>query len=188
MSRLSKKRRSRSRRLGRIERDILEELSGGDMLYSILMSGRSTRTMYRIARERATARYRRKLAIERLRALEFIAEKGERLLISERGRSALGIAVESIRNKLDHTRWDGKWRIIAFDIPEAYATLRAKVREILKKAGFVKLQHSVWVFPHECDELSELIRKRSGLEKYILYGTLERVANAEHLKKRFRIS
>ena len=61
------------------------------------------------------------------------------------------------------------------------------MREVLKRAGFQKLQHSVWIFPHECAELSLLIQEESGLKKHILYGVLDRIENEDRLKDLFRL-
>lgn len=179
--------RQHVRQLGHIESNVLDDLTLGDMLYSFLLSGRSTKQFYRLARERATYRYRRKLAIERLIDNEYIRVQGERLSITERGHSMLGKTIEKTFGLLQTEVWDHKWRIAIFDIPEKYSELRDKVRAILKRAGFAKLQQSVWVFPHECEELVNLIKKESKLSKFILYGVLESIHGEETLKKLFRI-
>ena len=179
--------RRRTRQLGPIERGLLEDLSGGDMLYGMLLSGRSTRRMFKLARERANYRYRRKLAIARLIELDYIREQGGRLSITSGGGGVLGTAVNKNLELLKTSTWDHKWRIAIFDIPETHATLRNKVRFILKRAGFVQLQQSVWIFPHECQELVRLIKEESRLSTYILYGVLERIENEERLKRLFRL-
>ena len=55
-------------------------------------------------------------------------------------------------------RWDGKWRIVLFDIHEKRRQVRARLRELLYGAGFVRLQDSVWVHPYPCDEFVALVR------------------------------
>jgi len=180
-------RNHRRRRLGAIERDVLEELSAGDMLYGMLLSGRSTRRMFKLARERATHRYRRNLAIQRLQELDYIRAAGERLTLTGSGHSALGTAADATRQSITEAAWDGKWRIVAFDIPEKYRDLRAKVRHILRKAGFMRLQHSIWIFPHECKELVGLIKTESRLSQYILYGTLQEIEGSKALRTAFNV-
>ncbi|HEY4516799.1 MAG TPA: CRISPR-associated endonuclease Cas2 [Candidatus Paceibacterota bacterium] len=182
-----KRKKTRRRQLGAIERGVLEELSAGDLLYGFLLSARSSRRMYRLARERANDRYRRKKAIQRLIELEYIEERGKHLSITEGGTNVLGSAIEKNLALLTERAWDHKWRIAVFDIPEIYAPLRAKVRHILKRAGFVMLQQSVWVFPHECEELVQLIKSESQLSQYILYGVLDRIENEDRLKKLFSL-
>jgi len=185
MARKDPRRRRYVRRLGSIERELLEELSAGDLLYGFLLSARSTRRMFRLARERAAYRQRRKQAIQRLIDEEFINSSANRLSISESGKGALGVAIGIARSLAEKKVWDGKWRIVVFDIPEKYAALRNRIRTLLKKIGFVQLQQSVWVFPYECEDLTLMIKKESDLSAYILYGVLERIDDESRLKRAF---
>ena len=47
-------------------------------------------------------------------------------------------------------RWDRKWRIVIFDIPQKKKPAREALRFELKKLGFTALQKSVWAFPYPC--------------------------------------
>lgn len=179
--------RIKTSRLGVLERKILEDLSASDLLIGFLLSGRSTRLMYKVARERAMHRYRTKLAVDRLSKQGLIRTFGEQVSITAAGLSAIDNIVGKIRNSLKTRKWDRKWRIVSYDIPEQHKYLRDTVRLILKRAGFVKLHHSVWVFPHECEELASLIAKETRLKKYILYGVLERIENENKLKASFSL-
>ena len=143
--------------------------------------------MFKIARERATYRHRRKLAIERLINADYVERRGSRISLTPYGRGVLASAIDKTLGLLKTKAWDYKWRIVAFDIPEKYAELRNKVRTILKRAGFVKLQHSIWIFPHECGDLVQLIKNESQLSRYILYGVLERIEDEQRIKKLFRL-
>ncbi|PIR82679.1 CRISPR-associated endonuclease Cas2 [Candidatus Kaiserbacteria bacterium CG10_big_fil_rev_8_21_14_0_10_59_10] len=177
----------RRRRLGAIEREMLTELSAGDLFVGYLLSAGSIRRMYKVARDNAAYRYRRKQAMERLLEDNFVRRAGKRLSITSDGRNALGDIVRETHALLRTKRWDGKWRIVIFDIPERYRELRDKVRYALKKAGFAQLQQSVWIFPHECKELIQLIQKESQLSKYILYGVMERVEGERTFRKLFKL-
>ena len=179
---------ARSRQLGTIEREVLDELTGGDLLYGFLLSARSTRRMFKLARERANYRYRRKLAIERLEELQFIRRRGKALSITEHGADALGQAIDKTARLLKkNAPWDHRWRMVVFDIPEKYRRLRNQVRTILKRVGFIQLQQSVWIFPHECEEFVQFIQRESQLAPHILYGVLEKIEGEKELMRRFRI-
>lgn len=55
-------------------------------------------------------------------------------------------------------RWDKKWRVVAFDIPEEKRKIRNALRTRLKNLGFHELQRSVFVFPYPCgDEVNILV-------------------------------
>ena len=175
----------RATRLGAIEHEILKSLSLGDMLVGFLCSAHSSRLMYKIAHERARNRYHRQKAFDRLVAQGYIQQKEEYASINDAGRILLGQTISNVRAMLKTKKWDRKWRIITFDVPESMRRSRNEMRGILKRAGFVKLQNSTWVFPHDCEEMSQLIKKDPRLSRYVLYGVLERIENDESLRKIF---
>ncbi len=55
--------------------------------------------------------------------------------------------------------WDGRWRLVIFDVPENARTNRARLRKWLKAARFGALQKSVWITPDPLEKLSEHVRK-----------------------------
>lgn len=60
-----------------------------------------------------------------------------------------------------HGKWDGKWRGVFFDIPEAQRKLRDDLRSGLKKLGFGLWQRSVWITPFDITkELNSYLQKQ----------------------------
>ena len=59
-------------------------------------------------------------------------------------------------------KWDKKWRVIIFDIPQELHNKRNIFRSKLKYLGFYMIQKSVFVFPYPCEE--ELARYCSQLK------------------------
>ncbi len=55
--------------------------------------------------------------------------------------------------------WDGKWRMVVFDLPEKQRALRNRLRKQLRAAHFGGLQRSVWICPDPVDALVEQLRK-----------------------------
>ena len=53
--------------------------------------------------------------------------------------------------KIHNDKWDRKWRIIIFDIPESLKNQRKQLRRKLKLLGFFNLQKSVLVCPFSCE-------------------------------------
>ena len=85
------------------------------------------------------------------------------------------------------TKWDGKWRVVIFDIKEKRRGVRNKLRAELQNIGFVRLQHSVWVFPYECEEFLIMLKADVRIGKDVLYLVSEHVENDAHLKKIFNL-
>lgn len=87
-------------------------------------------------------------------------------------------------------KWDGKWRMLIFDIPEVMRNARNALRWKIKKLGFYELQKSVFVIPYECKKEIDLVINYFGLQRYVHYGVLE-IAGEEinkKLKKTFGIA
>lgn len=48
------------------------------------------------------------------------------------------------------TKWDGAWRLVAFDIPEKKRATRFLFRKKLREMGFVRIEKSLFLHPHPC--------------------------------------
>jgi phenylacetic acid degradation operon negative regulatory protein len=86
-------------------------------------------------------------ALEKQRVLETkLDSDGHRLhRLTEAGRLlALGQRDPVSRWK---RRWDGKWRMVLFDVPQKRASDRVRLRRSLIDRGFGYLQNSVWITP-----------------------------------------
>lgn len=59
-------------------------------------------------------------------------------------------------------KWDGKWRVVVFDIPEKERRLRAYLRQKLLELGFGMMQESVWISPLDvAEDLKEYLESRN---------------------------
>lgn len=84
-------------------------------------------------------------------------------------------------------RWDGKWRLLIFDIKESKREVRNQFRLELSNFGFRRLQNSVWVTPHECGELSFLLKTALGLGREVIYISESKIENDKELRKIFSL-
>lgn len=85
-------------------------------------------------------------------------------------------------------KWDKKWRIIIFDIPNLKNMCREALRGKIKELKFYQLQKSVWVYPFDCEAEIELLKDFFGLsEKEIILIIAEKIPNDENLKKFFKL-
>ena len=96
-----------------------------------------------------------------------LEKKNHQLYISltEEGRKAAGrFQIDDLEIKKPK-KWDGKWRLVIFDIAELKRTKRELFRRKLKDIGFFAIQKSVWAHPYECHDEIELLRDFFGLNK-----------------------
>jgi len=84
-------------------------------------------------------------------------------------------------------RWDKKWRVLIFDIPEYRKSIRDKVRRTLMMIGFIRLQDSVWVYPYPCDDMVALLKAEFKIGKDLLYLVVESIENDAKLTKEFNL-
>jgi len=66
-------------------------------------------------------------------------------------------------------RWDKKWRIVLFDIPEAQRKIRDALRKKLKELGFLEFQKSVFIFPYPCEDEINFVINFFGLSDHVYY-------------------
>ena len=84
--------------------------------------------------------------------------------------------------------WDGKWRLVTFDIPEKRRYARDTFRLALKRMGFLKLEGSLWVYPDECRDELALVTEALLLKPHVRYFLVESFDGEEALRAHFGLS
>lgn len=84
-------------------------------------------------------------------------------------------------------KWDKKWRVIIFDIPEKKRKVRDRIRVLFRSAGFYLLQDSVWVYPYDCEDVLTLLKSEMGVGRNILYLIVDELENDKHLREHFHL-
>ncbi len=85
-------------------------------------------------------------------------------------------------------KWDKKWRVVIFDIPNASRMIRDIFRRKLKEFGFYPLQQSVWIYPYSCQEEIKLLREFFGLnKKQIQVLEISKLEDDSFLRKIFKL-
>jgi len=109
------------------------------------------------------------------------------MILTDKGKlKTLTYRFEEMR--VDKKNWDGKWRLLVFDIPEKIKQGRNALREKIKELGFYELQKSVFIFPFNCKDEIDFIIEFFNLRKYVRFGILDTIDNEKHLKTIFSLS
>ena len=107
--------------------------------------------------------------------------------LTEKGRRELAqYAAES--ETLQPKKWDGKWRLVIFDIKETKKGKRDRIRRNLARFGFEKLQNSIWVYPYECEDLITFLKADCKIDKEVLYIVSEKIPDDGWIKKKFGVA
>ncbi len=170
-------------RRGSIERAVIGTLALGGILTVAVMAPKVAALIKRehldvILPPQPTQRLRETLSrLKKKGMVEFMRHSGKRYpILTERGKShAERIRLSAVEIPRPR-RWDGRWRVVIFDIPHARRSTRDRVREILKRLGFHRLQNSVWVHPYDCEEIITLLKLDASLRtevRYIIADAIE---------------
>lgn len=84
-------------------------------------------------------------------------------------------SIDKLLKPLKQTgKWDGRWRLVMFNIPEAKRNLRDRIRRSLVKLGMGILQPSVWISPNDIKDEIEETKKKLNLENTLKYFEVTR--------------
>jgi phenylacetic acid degradation operon negative regulatory protein len=142
------------------------------------------------AKERGAAAYRAKRALERMQKKGFLqmieGRDGTLVRITDVGAGELRL---NVARGSDPKTWDGKWRMVLFDIPDAQTQLRDELRATLQIVGFLRVQNSVYVFPYPVPSLEKEIRDKNLPASQLLFTTVEHMVGSRRqwtLRPRYR--
>lgn len=190
MGEIEKRVRTRRRREN-IQRAILGTIASVGILSMALVAPNALQSLKLLGISETKQNKRIKRSLNRLvvKGLVEFHSKGSKkfLAITEKGRKVIRL-VELRNFKLPKPkRWDGKWRMIIFDIKEKRRRSRDLLRETLISLGFKKLQNSVWVYPYDCEDFMLLLKADFELGKSLLYIVADEIENDRELRKFFNL-
>ena len=93
--------------------------------------------------------------------------QGIKVKITHKGEDVIKeLDIDSMKLKKQDS-WDGKWRLVIFDVPNTKSRNRLAFTEKLKELGFIMVQKSVWAYPYECYKEMMILRKFYNIEKHV---------------------
>lgn len=115
------------------------------------------------------------------------SDKGMTVKVTKEGKDIIrDVDIDSLELKRRGS-WDGKWRLIIFDIPVSKNKNRLAFTDRIKKLGFVMIQKSVWAYPFECHEELMILRKFYGIENYVTYCKAIEIEDELSWRKKFNL-
>lgn len=137
-------------------------------------------------------KYRSKGILTRLKQkgeIEFVERDGKKYVqLTDLGEKILDLQ----RKKLNLAnnkpkKWDRRYRLVMFDIPEKRNNIRKLLRFEMQEVGFLRIQDSVWVYPFDCEEFIALLKADLRVGKDILYAVVEEIENDTWIRKHFNL-
>jgi hypothetical protein len=110
------------------------------------------------------------------------------IFLTEKGKKKAGwMQIDELRIKKPK-KWDGKWRIIMFDIAELKKIYREVLRGKLKEMGLQIFQKSAWITPYDCKDEIELIKNFFGFtDKEVKLITTQDIGNDIEFRRIFNL-
>ena len=124
--------------------------------------------------------------LNRRGVIDIVSKDGKKFLkLTKKGQLEVLLAKARLSKR---GKWDGKWRMVIFDIPEGAKLQRSQFRDLLKKNDFKKLQASVYVSPYALNREAVEYLRQTGLMAYIRIIKVEEMDDDRALKKKFNLS
>ena len=133
-------------------------------------------------REWRRERVREALRRLRERRLVRFEERGKKtyLVVTELGKqrlrtfdfNAMGLATPP-------KRWDARWRMVIFDIPNDKKRERELLRRKLVELGFLALQKSVFIYPYPCEDEVDFLCNFLDIDRYVHFLEVHSLGSAE---------
>ena len=117
--------------------------------------------------------------------VEIVEKNGVQVVkIAENGKKRL-LKFNLEEMTLENKKWDGKWRIIIYDILSGKSQERELFRKTLKRMKFHKLQKSVYLTPFPCRDEIEYLRQICGVGNEVIMLTVSGIENERAYKEYF---
>jgi hypothetical protein len=114
-------------------------------------------------------------------------QKTIEIILTEDGKKkALEFQLNNIHIKIP-SKWDKKWRMIIFDIPEKLSFARTVFRKKIEELGFRQIQKSIYIFPFECENEINFITEIFDLRPYIRFLHVLSFTNEEEFILKFKL-
>lgn len=129
-------------------------------------------------------------SVSYLKRKKFIAfeykENKIKILLTKLGHQHLNkITFEEI--KIQPVKWDGRWRLLTFDIPEPKKGARQTFRRKIKELGFFHFQRSVFILPFPCEREIDEMTKLLEIRPFVYLITCDRFTGDHSLLKKFKL-
>ncbi|MBP9748196.1 MAG: hypothetical protein KBD17_01040 [Candidatus Pacebacteria bacterium] len=127
--------------------------------------------------------------LKRNKLIEYVCDKNGKTIvkITTKGWTRLkAFSIELIEIKKP-TKWDGKWRMVMFDIPMRFTKGREALRYHLKDLDFFQFQKSAWIYPHPCEDEIIFIADFFGVGKFVEILTVDSISRDEKVKRYFHL-
>jgi DNA-binding transcriptional regulator PaaX len=108
-------------------------------------------------------------------------------ILTEKGRErAMRYALAKMKIA-SQKKWDKKWRLVMFDVPEKKMQARRAINFALKRLGFVQYQKSIFVTPFPCEKEIDFVGGCFRIRENIRIVVASEIEGEDTLRKAFNV-
>ncbi len=117
--------------------------------------------------------------------VEVVRENGQEVIkLSQKGQT------KYLRYKMENWSdqgkgWDGKWRVVLYDISKLKKDKQEAFRRMLKQMNFWPLQKSVYLTPYKCQEAINYLREYFNIGEEVMLLEVSKLENEAYYKQYF---
>lgn len=182
------------RGLGSVQKKVLLLLMGGAALGLTRSPGKYFKILKEIRKEwKAIDADTLKKAIRSLYESRMISSRDNvdgsvTIVLSRHGKAAVqALTYDPEKMRIPTPQqWDGKWRIVLFDIPHHLRQARDAFRFHIRRLGLYPLQKSVFVYPYACGNEIDFLVEFHQVRPYVRHIVAEEIDTALHLRRIFK--
>lgn len=137
-------------------------------------------------------RWKLKATLDQLARQKYVSVKNHEdgsitVTVTKQGMTrALTYQLDSMKLNIPR-KWDKKWRVVMFDVPNRYGQTRDVFRRRLRQLGLRMLQKSVFLSPYPCFKEVEFLRELYGIPVTVQYLLVEKLEDDTYLKRQFHL-
>lgn len=126
--------------------------------------------------------------LKRLEKSRYLVNKNGKLGLTPKGAIRVNYCkLEKIKLTLQR-KWDKKWRLIIFDIPETVRETRDALRSKLREWNCYRVQNSVFVYPFACEKEIAMINGILKIQPYVYVFLAQSLGTVEEkVRKHYQL-
>lgn len=119
--------------------------------------------------------------------VEVIEENGQKVVkLTQKGHTKyLRFKMEDWSNQ--NKGWDGKWRVVLYDISKFKKAQQESFRRMLKQMNFWPLQESVYLTPYKCQEAIKYLKEYFNIGEEVTVLEVNKLENEGYYKQYFSL-
>ena len=178
--------------LGKVQEEVLRALGGaGALTMAILASGGSSRRIFDYLNRYKRGGEQLQRSLQDLERKKLISARevdgAEEFVITKAGkRHILKYRFDDMRLSRSK-KWDGRWHVVMFDIPERHGRARRALLYKIKEMGALPLQKSVFIYPFPWQDEIDFVTEFLQVSPFVRYLEASSIEGEKELKHRFHL-